>query len=259
MTQHEEHVHDVWNTSVIDLKVRKVCGACNGGWMSEIEVAAMPILRPLIPNVAPAIFTEPSAVTLATWVVKTALTASLVHPDDTNPVSGKYFDELFRRRAPLVDSVVWIAAYEVGRYPVSSSMMAIPDVNGFRVTGNVGCFAYQVAAGDDMAEGGVVLPPDELAPYLSQIWPLQPRADLAAILAQAWPGTAHLGRLPVAMNDAGLRYLSQVPNHSWGLEFEQPPEEHLPVKPAPTRPKGGLLSQLLRRFRLSRGCRRPRP
>lgn len=34
----------------------------------------------------------------------------------------------------------------VGRYPVSSSMVPIPDVNGFRVTGIVGCFAYQVVA-----------------------------------------------------------------------------------------------------------------
>jgi hypothetical protein len=68
--------------------------------MSEIEVAAMPILGPLISSTAPRTFTEAEAITVATWVVKTALTASLLHPDDTNPVSTKYFHELFPAAGP---------------------------------------------------------------------------------------------------------------------------------------------------------------
>lgn len=218
VTEHGEHIHNIWETTTIDVKVRKVCGPCNNGWMSEMEVAVMPILKPLVVSTEPQTFTEAEAVTLATWIAKTVLTASLMHPDETNPIPRKYFEGMYRDRAPFGDSVVWIAAYDVDRYPASSSMVPIVELNGFRVTGNVGCIAYQVTATDDQAESGVVLPPGELASYITQIWPLKPRADLAPMLKTAWPGLEHLGRLNVAMNDNGLRYLSQIPEHSWGVE-----------------------------------------
>jgi hypothetical protein len=218
ITDHDEHVHDIWNTSTIDFKARKVCGDCNSGWMSSLETAVMPILTPLVLTTAPQTFTQEEAVTLATWVAKTALTASLLHADKTNPIPKKYFDELYRERRPFRDSVVWIAAYDVGHYPASSSMVPIPPVNGFRVTGNVGCFAYQLTSGDNMADGGLVLPPAELMPYITQIWPVEPRPELAAHIKQFWPALGHLERLDVAMNDEELRYLSQVPDHSWGIK-----------------------------------------
>jgi hypothetical protein len=46
---------------------------------------------------------------------------SMLHADDSSFMPSNYFEELFRRRRPLRDSVVWIAAYDVGRYPVSDS------------------------------------------------------------------------------------------------------------------------------------------
>lgn len=223
VTDGPDHVHNVWGTETIDLKARKVCGPCNSGWMSEMEVKTRYTLTPLVLSTKPQTFTETDAVMLATWVTKTALTASLLHPDDTNPIRKKYFEEMYRDRAPFRDSVVWVAAYDVGTYPASSSMLPILPVNGFRVTGNVGCLAYQVTAGDDLADGGVVLPPGELAPYITQIWPLEPRPDLAAIIKPAWPALGDLGRVNVAMNDDGLRYLSQVPDHSWGVEDDPVP------------------------------------
>jgi hypothetical protein len=216
-----------------------VCAPCNGGWMAALEAAVKPILSPLILTTDPQSFTEDDALMLATWAAKTVLTASLLHSDDTNPIPKKYFGELYRDRRPFKDCVVWIAAYDVGRYPASSSMVPIPPVNGFRVTGNIGCFAYQLTASDDQAASGVVLPPDELAPYLSQIWPREPRSDLAALIAPAWRGFGYLGRLGVAMNDDGLRYLSQVPDHSWGVEgVEGPPElsRDRPLERSPKRP-----------------------
>lgn len=99
VTQHDEHIHNFWDTTTIDFKVRKVCGTCNGGWMSATEVAVIPILTPLVLTTDPQTFTEAEAVTLATWVAKTALTASLMHPDETNPIPAKYFEEMYRERA----------------------------------------------------------------------------------------------------------------------------------------------------------------
>lgn len=212
-----EHLHNIWQTSTIDLKARKVCRPCNSGWMSALEVAARPILEPLILSPGEATFSEEEAVTLGTWIAKTVLTASLLYDDVTNRIDSKYFAELYREQRPFTDSVVWIAGYDVGRYPVSSSMVPIEQVNGFVVTGNVGCLAYQVTAGDEMARG-VVLPPQELVPYITQIWPLEMRPELTATLKPAWPQLGKLGRTKYAMNDDGLRNWSQIPNHSWDAE-----------------------------------------
>ena len=219
----DDHVHDIWETTAIDLTARKVCASCNGGWMSELEAAAIPLLRPLILTTEARTFSEEEAVTIATWVTKTALTSSLLESDDTNPVVDEHFRELFDRRLPLGNSVVWLAAYDVGRYPASSSMVPIPPMNGSRLTGNLGCLAYQVTAGDDPADHRLVLPPGELVPYLTQIWPVEPRPDLGLMLKRAWPLLGHLGRAPVAMSDEGLRFLSQVSDHSWGVGEQEPP------------------------------------
>jgi hypothetical protein len=186
--------------------------------MSEMEVRTRYPLTPLVLSTRPQAFDESDAAQLAAWISKTALTASLLHPDETNPIPKKYFDEMYRNRAPLKDSVVWIAAYDVGTYPASSSMVPIEPVNGFRVTGNVGCLVYQVTAHDDLADHGLVLPPGELVPYLTQIWPFELRLGLNELVKKGWPNLGHLGRVSVAMNDAGLRYLSQVPDHSWGVD-----------------------------------------
>lgn len=221
LSEHGEHLHNIWDTDTIDFRVRRVCAGCNGGWMSELEAAAMPILTPLVQSNAAQTFTAAEAIVLSTWIAKTVLTASLMHPDETNPIPTKYFDEMYRGPAPFEESVIWIAAYDVGRYPASSSMVPIAELNGFRVTGNVGCLVYQLTATEGQADGGVVLPPGELTPYLTQVWPLEPRSEaetaLHATLPSAWPAFGHLGRLGTAMNDDGLRFLAQIPDHSWGI------------------------------------------
>jgi hypothetical protein len=47
----------------------EVCKACNGGWMSTLEVAALPILAPADPAVP---LTQADQVVLARWFLKTA-------------------------------------------------------------------------------------------------------------------------------------------------------------------------------------------
>jgi hypothetical protein len=217
VTEDPDHTHNVWNTTAVDFKARKVCGQCNSGWLSEIEVATMPVLTPLVQSDAAYTFTREDAATLATWITKTALTASLVHPDESNPIPKKYFTDLYEGRRPFADSVVWIAGYDLGGYPVSNSMIPLGQANGFLVTGNVGHLVYQLTGADDL-EMGVVLPPEGLVAYLTQIWPLEPRADTAELIQKVWPALGHLGRLETALNDAGLRYLSKVDDHSWGVE-----------------------------------------
>ncbi len=210
--------HHAWRTSAVDLKARKICGRCNGGWMSAIESRARPILGPLIRSTGACAFTDDEAVVLGTWVAKTVLTASLLHANEGAAIPRKYYREMFLERKPFQDCVIWIAPYEVGEYPVSSSAVAIPDIEGFRVTGNVGCLAYQLTGGEGMKEGGLVIPPENLKSHLTQIWPLLSSGtcrEIDELLMKMWPGASHRGRAPGGMNDAELRELSEIGTRPW--------------------------------------------
>ncbi len=222
VSDHGEHVHNVWGTDTIDHKARKVCALCNNGWMSDLEQAVAPILTPMITSTGPRPLTDDEALILATWVTKTALTGSLVYPEtDHATIPARYFHELYMTRRPLLDSVVWIGAYRVNRYPASQSAEFI-EPDGVRITGNVGCFAYQTLIDDGVGvRNALVLPPkDEFLPKLAQIWPMHPAPEVAAVVTSVWPGFDHPGQPGVAMDDPELRSLSGVDDHSWGVENE---------------------------------------
>ena len=61
--------------------VRKVCGACNNGWMSRLEVVAKRVLTPFILG-QPGEIDAADAGVVTAWVQKTALTAMLVLSED---------------------------------------------------------------------------------------------------------------------------------------------------------------------------------
>lgn len=235
VSHHEDHVHDVWPTTTVDLKARKVCGTCNSGWMAGLENAARPILTPMILSTAATTLTEEEALVVATWVTKTVLTGSLNYPDSDHPIPSVYFRELYLEPKPLVDSVVWIGGYRVGRYPVSHSQIPMP-FDGFRSTGNVGCFAYQVTVGQGLAEGVVLPPADRFMPKLAQIWPLRPRTEIAEVVSPVWPGFEHRGRYGAPMDDDELRFLSQVDLHAWGVEGHERPPATAAADSEPTTP-----------------------
>jgi hypothetical protein len=222
VSHHEEHVHNVWGTETVDFKARKVCEPCNTGWMAALESDVAPILSPMITSTDPIELTDDEAILLATWVTKTALTGTLTYPETDHATPSRYFHEIYRERRPILDSVVWIGAYEVGRYPASHSEIHIPP-HGARITGNVGCFAYQVTADDGLAEGLVLPPGDRFRPKLAQIWPLRPRPEIAEIVSPLWAGFEHLGRPGVPMDDDELRFLSQIDLHSWGVAGHERP------------------------------------
>jgi hypothetical protein len=57
------------------LTVKCACEECNGGWMSQLEERAKPILLPMIEDRAPVKLGSREAVIVATWAIKTALVA----------------------------------------------------------------------------------------------------------------------------------------------------------------------------------------
>ncbi|MYX25828.1 hypothetical protein GTY75_03935 [Streptomyces sp. SID8381] len=99
-------------------KVRDVCGDCNHGWMSRLEVAAQRVLTPLILG-HPGRIEAADQGAIAAWVQKTALTAMLVSSEADRdrgyglPVSE--YHELYALRdelRPLPASLFWAGRYE---------------------------------------------------------------------------------------------------------------------------------------------------
>lgn len=68
---------------MFDVTSRRVCKPCNNGWMSDLEVAANPILRRLIAGERT--LTADESCTVLRWLAKTAVVSHFAEPDSDNP------------------------------------------------------------------------------------------------------------------------------------------------------------------------------
>jgi hypothetical protein len=98
--------------------VRDVCGACNHGWMSRLELSAQRVLTPFILGEPGTIAPEDQGV-VAAWVQKTALVAMLVSPEEERAAGyglpAAEYRELYAMRdeaQPLPASQFWIGQYQ---------------------------------------------------------------------------------------------------------------------------------------------------
>jgi hypothetical protein len=62
--------------SINSIVLGHVCTACNGGWMSALEVRTTPLLEALWKPMSPTILTTEQCLTIAKWTFKTAATVS---------------------------------------------------------------------------------------------------------------------------------------------------------------------------------------
>jgi hypothetical protein len=98
--------------------VRDVCGACNHGWMSRLELAAQRGLTPFILGEFGTIGPDDQGL-IAAWVQKTALVAMLVSPEEERAAGyglpAAEYRELHAMRdqaQPLPASQFWIGQYD---------------------------------------------------------------------------------------------------------------------------------------------------
>jgi hypothetical protein len=61
---------------ILDAQVRRVCQGCNGGWMSQLEAQAKPLLEPMFDGKPVTLGADQQAV-LAAWTVKTLMMLDL--------------------------------------------------------------------------------------------------------------------------------------------------------------------------------------
>jgi hypothetical protein len=102
-----------------DQTVKDFCVGCNTGWMSRLEVAAAPILSPLIGD-EPRSLSALDQMTLATWATKTVLTAGPTNLGDKPFASEATYRWFGENQAPLPGGLVWVGRYEgEGQWPIS--------------------------------------------------------------------------------------------------------------------------------------------
>jgi hypothetical protein len=61
-----------WEGAPAALTVRRVCRACNNGWMSELETLAQPIVTPLVFGESMTLDIE-QQISVATWAIKASM------------------------------------------------------------------------------------------------------------------------------------------------------------------------------------------
>jgi hypothetical protein len=103
----------VWIEPKPTVAVKRVCGSCNNGWMSELEESARPILSPLIlARGAPVELALADQLIVSRWAFKTALMADFHSRAATRLFLPSVHAAFFRNRLPPQPNCgIWIAAY----------------------------------------------------------------------------------------------------------------------------------------------------
>ena len=191
-----------FSSAGMDLKLRRVCGACNNGWMSDLEAAAQPVLAPMIEGWPTTLSADQQEIAAA-WAMKTALVCAL-----TGGVPAPTFFEesdyrTFRGTGrPLEGAHVWIGRYAgVSAATIGGTYLGGKDVGteGCAMTLTLGRLTLQALTlrGGGPAFGG--------GEWLDAVRPLWPVFDDAL----SWPP-------PRGITDDELPAFT----HRWGAPVE---------------------------------------
>lgn len=171
----------------IEVKVRRVCAKCNNGWMSRLETAASPYLRPMFAGQPQALDCRAQAL-VACWAVKTALMFQYVNPEPYYVPETPY-RELYANRdklePPTSMQVVagrYIGPHLLGTFyqqPLTAAYeepeCAPIEAKAYGMTLGIGQFLVQIF-GHELSivrpDLGIRLMPDEaMGQQMLPIWP----------------------------------------------------------------------------------------
>jgi hypothetical protein len=111
--QQEDGSVSSWSTSALNLTVKRVCGPCNHGWMSELEERIKPLLTPLIHGQA-ATFGRDEQSAMARWTTKMAIVVEQTRSGEPM-IPPDYRRHVREREEPPPGTHVWMARYGGGR------------------------------------------------------------------------------------------------------------------------------------------------
>lgn len=193
-TEETQRIGRDWSGEALDLKVKRVCGSCNSGWMSRLEDDAKPLLTPLILGEHAATTADERGV-LATWALLRIIMAEYTDPRQI-AVPEAHRRWIFKERKPPKHGVyVWVASYagddSAGFYrhaPIATHKdkwgrgFRPEHVNAYGVTFGIYKLVFQVFGATTAPRGG---------------GDLQQGGDLAARTSRIWPATRGTAVLPV--------------------------------------------------------------
>jgi hypothetical protein len=97
-----------WTSTSFNHTVRRVCPDCNGGWMSQLEGQAKPILVPMIQGETRLLSPSEQAV-IARSLFKTALAVALTNDHKASQLPSPHYHLLRERGTLPPSSQVWLS------------------------------------------------------------------------------------------------------------------------------------------------------
>jgi hypothetical protein len=172
-----------WGGPQLDIKVKRVCEPCNGRWMSDIEKAAIPYLKPMIQGEQVPLDKRAREI-VATWAFLRAVMAEYTHPEQI-AVPESHRRWLYKERKPPRYGVyVWVAGYIgeqwAGYYqhvPLATHKRPIragyrPDhMNAYGITFSVYKLVFQVFGATTSPKGADLRHGSSLGETTHRIWP----------------------------------------------------------------------------------------
>ena len=158
---------------------RKVCRACNNGWMREADDAARPMLAAFARG-EPFTLDARQQEQLAFWATKTVLAHLSVEPEQYRFATPEHFQEVCETRGPLDGSQLWLGGNEHGHvaWARAHALNLRSELEGSHGFGASLSFGYGVFhfMYHGSADYRLRL---RFAPHrsLKQIWPTQERVE----------------------------------------------------------------------------------
>jgi hypothetical protein len=197
-------------------RAKIVCGECNNGWMSRLEMTAAPLITPMLTGERKVALNLGEQATVAFWIVKTAMTMQLSHPTRRpDAIPDDQYRFVFGEQRPPDTCQVWIGACshedrppnvplaQVGRCRIGPLIRFRPvDIapdeptrRAYVATMSIGNLAMQVFGHQYPTSQVQLRYPDLAGSALIQIWPaLATDAEWPGPVAIDYPTFDHLTR-----------------------------------------------------------------
>jgi hypothetical protein len=180
-----------WGGPQLDIKVKRVCEPCNTGWMSDLENAAIPYLKPMIRGEQVALDRQ-AREAVATWAFLRAVMAEYTHPKQV-AVPESHRRWLYKEQRPPRKGVyIWLAGYlgeQWGGFyqhvPLATHKGSIGSgyrpghMNAYGVTFTVYKLVLQVFGATTSPKGGDMRHAGALGEATARIWPSAPGESIA--------------------------------------------------------------------------------
>lgn len=208
-TMERRQVGRKWGGPQLDIKVKRVCQPCNSQWMSEVEKAAIPYLKPMIRGEQVPLDKAAREI-VATWAFLRVVMAEYTHPAQI-AVPESHRRWIYKERKPPRQGVyVWLAGYVgeqwAGFYqqvPLATHKRPIGTgyrpghMNAYGVTFSIYKLVFQVFGATTSPKGGDLRHAGPLGEVSCRIWPN--RSDETVLLPKL-----------IRFDDDGLRSFANI-------------------------------------------------